>query len=598
MPDDNRSAWLEAWCELPAGIYPSRMTEGLFASVNAGWRAQHPTAPLSLLTVLGRQADADCSYLIEERLGRRGDAGDSRDCGAAGTLRGLHRVFVSDFDSAAERASCLPDVESLSKLRTRQQLRDALAERTRLGAASPLFLQVRSRWPDGPAVVEPLLQPSPLPPTDFVDPEQVAAYVPHLQAMVQHVGASLSAERIMGVLQLDRALWTGSDTDIGARAEFPWEPFLDVVVGPRNRPWSAHLTASVRRRMNRWWAGSVAQQRDWMICRFAFDFSPFVSETSLVRNANFYAGRAFGSIQPRSRPERFGSFVRTVYPNGLGELYADYRHDPDRIDRARHIVDSLYDQALSWAGAMVPPAAPDMLDTLRTLTVELGQQRGDRPASRAVPVPTRVCDAMRQARSSGVAEVLARIDEPARNADWKIQPFIATAYYQRSINRVIVPWALMHEPLLGPDVPAERAFALFGTVVAHEMAHAVLPATAEAWTAFVTATSLTEVVDLYHQATGSTEANGQVQAKLRELAADAIGLSWAYRAFCRELRQNPIQESAAEERSAGDRFLAYWATRWRGTPAAGFAHIDRHPLPQLRCDLAAVYISQLARQRR
>jgi Peptidase family M13 len=596
MPDHTRSAWLETWCELPGGVNSDNAAEGLFASVNAGWGARHPTAPLSLLTVLGKQADADCSYLIEERLGRRGDAGAPRDCGAAGTLLGLHRVFVSHFDSAAEHASCLPDVESLSKLRTRQQLRDALAERTRLGSASPLYLQVRSKWPDGPSVVEPVLHPSPLPPTDFNDPERVAAYVPHLQAMVQHVGATLSDERIMGVLELDRALWTEGDTGIGARAEFPWEPFLDVVVGPRKRPWSAHLTASVRRRMNRWWAGSVAQQRDWMICRFAFDFSPFVSEISLVRNAKFYSGRALGPIQPRSRPERFGSFVKTVYPDGLGELYAAYRYDPDRLDRACRIVDSLYEQALSWAEAMVPPAAPDLLDTLRTLRVQLGQQRNDRPASRAAPVLTRVCDIIRQARSSVVVEILAQIDEPARNANWKVQPFIATAYYQRSINKVIVPWALMHEPLLGPNVPAEQAFALFGTVVAHEMAHAVLPAVAEAWPDFVTATSLTEVVNRYHQATGITESNGQAQAKLRELAADAIGLSWAYSAFCRELRRNSTQENAAEERSSGNRFLAYWATRWRGTPAAGVAHIDRHPLPQLRCDLAAAYVSQLARQ--
>lgn len=571
---------LEAWCEPPAEPATQDRSQDLFTRVNAGWLAAHPDARPSLLRALADEADARCTSLIEELVD-----GESTGTGPEPVLSGLHRIFVSQFDPVAERDCCLVDVAQLSAITTREQMLTTLADMTRRGYCSPLHLQVRSS-DHGTPVVVPLLHPAPLPPTDFDDDARLSAYVRHMTVMTGHVGAPLSDERFRELVALDRALWVAPAQD-EPEHEFPWETFLQRAVGPRARPWSVQIGVAVRRRMTAWWAGDLQQQRDWMIGRLAYDLGPFVSEAALIANATFFAGRVLGLTRPRSRPERLVSFVKTVDPDSLAQLYANDRYDPVLLDRARTIFESLREQALAWAASVSGPGGvdPAVVATLQTLSIELGEQPKTGPgAGSADVVPPTVCDGIKAARAAAVDDVLALIDDPVRDADWKVQAFTASAYHQRSSNKVVVPWALIREPLLGPQLSDVQAYAMFGTLVAHEMAHAVLPSSTAGWPGFVAGAGLEPVLQEYRAATGPLEHRFTVSHH-RELAADALGYAWARDAFL------TVVEPPADDQ----RFLDHWATRWRGirpVGGAGSAHIEQHPPAVLRCNIAPSMVSR------
>jgi predicted metalloendopeptidase len=565
--------------------------------VNAAWQARHAGAPATLLKALTGEAERLCSNLINEQLV---GSSSTRVPGMSLAIAELHRAFISEFNSGTERESCRSDIEALTSPSSRNELLDLLADQTRRGYACPVFVRVQRERAHAPAIVVPVPHPSPIPPGDFQDAERTTGYVKHMLAILEYVGADVPAERVRQAVELDRELWAdlpAEPPELAEARDFPWGNFLSRVLGPRSGPWAPRVPGLVRRRMARWWAGTPQQLSDWMVCRFAYDFAPFVSDASFLANSTFFAGRVLGVTKPRSRPERFVSLVKTVYPDALAALYSRSVSDQETLERARGLGESLRRAALVWVESMAGRCAIDrqLKVTLETMALEFGDEPARSENSGRTPGtrPAGVCNAVRMARAREVADEHLAVDHPGRSARWKVAPYHAAAYYQRSSNKVVVPWALIREPLIGPGVPDLQAYALLGTIVAHEIAHAALPFEPAEWKRFVEGTFLTGTLDRYEGAALQGGFAPPNQTHYRELAADAIGYAWAAWAF-RSCRERPSASSKALMwTDHAGQFMALWATRWRGTPSPspeGLSHIDRHPPAPVRCDVAPTYL--------
>ncbi len=597
MTRESAQTWVDEWCDLAAAD-ADELGPDIYTEVNAAWEAARPDHPRSLLQALAKDEERLLSALIDEQVDQKNFTPDWP------ALAALHRIFVSEFNPAKELESCRPEVATVMAINDDHELRRVLADLTRAGIGSPLHL-VAHRAGDHGAVVVPTIHAAPLPPGDFDVDDRVDGYVRHMSAMVRHIGGSLSAEQVAGVVSLDRALWGDPPPTEVPGGHFPWKSFLRRAVGTQTEPWTSHVQPETGQRMAAWWAGTVEQKRDWMLCRIAFDLGPFVSEEALVQNSTFFARRILGIKRTRRRRERFVSFVKTVAPGTLAELYVGERRDEPTLRLARDIVDDLRREALAWTVAIHGPGADYSHDKqrIRDLVVELGEQ----PSAPAAPdhadsTGASVCHLVMQARSVDVARRLALIDAPWRDADWKIQPFTAVAYYQRSSNKVVVPWALMREPVLGPELPRVQAYAVFGALVAHEMAHALLPTSSADWSAFISRTSLHGVMEQFAAATRSIPGYVGKATHMREVAADALGFLWAYKAFGSGSAPFDDAEAGSDAVYGDDpapidrQFLRYWATRWRGAQPVGgegFAHIDHHPPTQLRCNIPPTYAGPL-----
>lgn len=565
---------LAEWCVLPVDADSAGERGDLFMRINGSWHTE-ADRPESLLKALALEADTRCRVLIDRSLA----------AGTDPTIATLHRIFVAGFDECAELASCRKDLDVIGRLGTRKDLLRHLARTTRDGYATPLYLQVRTAA-DGTPVVTPVLYPAPLPPEDYADPDRMTSYAAHLRAVLAVLGVDLCEDRLQAVIELERDLWAPAATG-GERRPFPWDSFLLDLVGPRARPWRTAVAPALIDRMAAWWRHDLIVLRDWLAWRYAYDFIPFVTEAAFEMNSKFFAGRVLGLTQPRRRPERFVSLVKTVAPGNLARLYVEDCQDEVVLRRAHGIVEDVRRAALNWARRLDPAVGADLQRAIDGLTVELGEQSGERAQTRCPELPT-VCAAIKHARQSYISTALERIDRPARDTDWRIAPFTAAAYYQRSSNSVIVPWGLLQEPLLPRDGCPAQAYAMFGSLVAHEMAHAVVPERSAAWPAFVRLTGLTGVLEHYDAATGNDGSTRSMDAPARELAADTLGLAWATEAFAASLDGCDDAQRNTQIRL----FFAYWATRWRGSQGVdrdGARHFERHPPARVRCNIPLDY---------
>jgi predicted metalloendopeptidase len=562
---------LDDWCALPEGYAGVAACDELFDTANEPWNRAHPDAPPSLLQALSSKAEAQCDALIARHV----EVAEPAD-----PLASLHRLFVTAFDSERERRSCAPDVAIVAEAASGDRVLPVLAELTRRGYGSPLYLTVQRLPGTARAAVVPRLHPAPLPPADFADQDRMSAYGAHMQAMVAALGGRIERPRMAGVIELDRRLW--STTPPAAGRPFPWTELLGEAIGERGGDWSSLITAGVRQGMDAWWAATAQQQADWMLCRLAYDFVPFLSESTFVANSLFFAGRVLGLTKPRSRPERFVSLAKTVFPAGVAARYVDAVRDASTLRRANYVARQVHDRALVWAGSV--GLEDETTRRLETLTVDLGES-GSQARDTPRPADPSVCDAIRAARRREVSEAIDLLDGHHAESRWRVQPYTAAAYHNAGSNAVVVPWALLTAPLVVANPPIQT-YALFGALVGHEIAHAVLPRNPDSWSDFVDRIGIGPVLDRYrHSIRGS--AGRAARTQQRELVADALGYAWAHAAACP--RRNGVGAGAREEQD----FLAAWATRWRGSRTGDDhdrSHVDRHPPTRLRCDLAPTYV--------
>jgi len=577
----------------------SSQTDDLFGRVNGPWHAVHPEASASLLRALGQDEERQIAEMIESCVASRPNRSDP-----AYVVARLHQLFVTDFDPHREQRACRVDLERIEAAQGDDALLRVLADSTRGGYGSPIHVGIGVV--DGGPIARASLHPAPLPPSDFADHSRTEAYVRHMSAMVDHIGTHLSDVRLHQVVALDRLLWTDAAVS-GAVAKtatdpLDWSRLLEQVVGTG----LARISVSddTCRRMAAWWATPEDHRRDWMVCRLAYDLGPFVSEEALERNSRFFAGRILGTAAPRARKQRFVSFVKTAVPEVLAEMYVGRRHDDALAASAGRLVEDLRRAALEWVCTLTArgtgPGYATMrhlADRLGGLAVELGAQPLDdyslddhspdqQGGDQVLEAASSVCAVVRHARAKAVGQQLAPLHAPERLTDWRFQPYTAAAYYQASANKVVVPWALLRPPLIGKCVPDVQTHAVLCSLIAHEMAHAVLPARAADWPAFVEATGLDVVVARLRAAECEVPGGRVTISHERELAADAIGFLWAHNAFAASTGDEQLHPG----------FLALWATRWRGVPTAdvGFVHLDRHPPARLRCNVAPTYVAAFA----
>ncbi|XP_049961838.1 endothelin-converting enzyme-like 1 [Schistocerca serialis cubense] len=70
------------------------------------------------------------------------------------------------------------------------------------------------------------------------------------------------------------------------------------------------------------------------------------------------------------------------------------------------------------------------------------------------------------------AEHARRLRQPADDDRWAY-PFVVNAFYEKTLNSIVVPLALLAQPYLRSDVPRYVGLGALGTALAHELLHAL-----------------------------------------------------------------------------------------------------------------------------
>lgn len=571
------AAWLlERWCELPPRTGSLRVGANLFDEVNSDWQAHHPAAR-PLLRLLADDAEQLCDVLVAR------PAPSASAAGRSDTFGELRRIFIDEFDEQVERGFALPFARRALEARTAEEVLQVLLEFTRAGCGSPIYVQTRPAQADRAAVVVPRVQTPPLPPGDYQAAERRHAYVRHMAAMAAAVGVDLTIDQIESALSFEQRFWFGPhDTPSTGAAEsaFPWNRFLRAIVGGRDHDWQFAVPPIVKRQLDAWWSGDVADQAVWLCLRVVFECVPFLSESTFKDNARFFSGRVLGVTDPRPRHKRFVSLAKTIQPDDVEALYVKQVADARVISRSHDVAESIREHAVGWSQARA--LGPEVTQRLLALTFELGANVDPRH-EKDPGAHLSVCQSFFDSRAASLRHQAELIDHPERVSPWVVPAHTATAYYAPESNSVVVPWAILRPPLVSASSPHLQTFALFGALVAHEAAHAILPSDDRSWEDFVVAAGLEKLVAKYEEqpAMARDVSLAVRHQRVRELVADALGLAWS---------------TAAARAHTSDRidptFLAFWATRWRGTTRqqGESGYFDKHPDPVTRCNLPPLFV--------
>lgn len=203
--------------------------------------------------------------------------------------------------------------------------------------------------------------------------------------------------------------------------------------------------------------------------------APCLSSAFVDQHDAFHGGVLKGR---RSRVPRFARVMGILQQHAgdaLGPAYAEVAFPPSTRRAAEEITAQMtaaLRRRLQQCEWMDDSSRARALDKAATLQIDLGHPR---------TWPT--WDHVGTSRSSFLANVqavrahaqrrnVAQLGEPVDATHWKLTPQTVDAYQDVSLNRIVIPAALLQPPLFDPAADAPLNYGALGAIIGHEMGHA------------------------------------------------------------------------------------------------------------------------------
>ncbi|MBT2531245.1 hypothetical protein J7E83_03715 [Arthrobacter sp. ISL-48] len=552
----------------------------MYASTHKSW-VTSGDAPVNLFHSLGKAAELRSEKALQKALQGSADVGIS--WGEKDELMRLWRLFVDDFSTERELVYCRDRISEIASLHDQTQLLMYFVSGIKNSFAVPLYsvaMRTRSKEVHVLRLIE-----TPIPKEDYSSARSLTEYSKHIEWVMAVFGADATLFGSVGpqdVVRLEKSLWHRETVPQEEwRGSFPRDEFLSQLAKAAGcTSDQIILPDELHRRLDSLWSVGLTTIKAWLAWRMALEFIPFVSDDTLKKNSRFFAGRRFGIYSVRSRPSRFVSLAKTVLPHIVEKAYTAEQEELGIIENARKIALDVKASAAAWAASgMTGNAGIDVaLSRMGSVTLELGQDPVGASAEILPMNISTVCAAVTWARGLSAINSF-RGPHPAR-VRWQVHSFDAVPYYQSSRNAIVIPWAVLRQPVISTGLVSADMYAFFGTIFGHELAHAVLPGESD-----LEAASKVWGLSSIFAATSERLSPAMIKSvgmrHARELAADALGYQWARSAALRILHGAAVPQD----------FDRAWAARWRENIGSPFSSSASHPSNRVRCDVPPALIN-------
>ncbi|HET9897321.1 MAG TPA: M13 family metallopeptidase [Streptosporangiaceae bacterium] len=596
-------------------------------------------AEATMLSLLSESVRAQVAALVNAIAGRPPAEQDE----AERQIAALHESFMNeDRIETLGAAAFEPGLAMIRSARSRKELSHVMGRLQAQGVGGALEVSVAIDSRSASRYVLVLSQggiglPAPLMLGQAGRPELLPQYAEHLRTMLGHAGVEPAAEVAATVFRLESALAAGHARpgpdgrhgtkrhrclagDLAARQQgLAWSSWLD---GLGDVPCDAIVELAQPQylaALEQWWEQhDLEDLRAWLIWRYVHEMVPFGARAVFADNFRFYGQALNGLSEPRPRPMRAVSIVETFFGDVVGRRYVAEHVDAGVIGAARELVAELtasFRARLERADWLRESTRATALRKLESMVFEIGSPSAAQPAAAWPADPADLIGNVLRGRAEQHSRELARLGRPVDRSEWKIDPHQATAYYRHGLNQVVVPAAVLQEPLFRPGGDPARNFAVLGVIVGHEMTHAFDNRGAQYdeigrvrnWWAQEDRAELRRRIDLLaaqFSAYSPSEVPGLKVSGARtagETVADIVGLRIALHAFAGTLRQRPRGRGTGPGLTPGERaeirrFFMYWAAMWRArcTPERMRERIssDRHAPPEFRCNGVVGHIEE------
>lgn len=315
----------------------------------------------------------------------------------------------------------------------------------------------------------------------------------------------------------------------------------------------------------------------WKVLHFA---ASYLHREVEEENFDFYYRKLFGQPEPEKRWKQAVSTVDMYIGEALGRLYVEQEFGEESRKRIAVMVDDLeevFGEKLKKLDWMSNETKQKALEKFSKFRAKIGFP------SRFIDYSTveiREDDYLGNVMRSNAFEFhreITRIGSPVDRELWYMTPPTVNAYFSPTENEIVFPAGILQPPFFDPELDDAVNYGSLGGTIAHEITHGFDDEgrkydergnLKEWWSeedsrAFLSRAQ--EVVDLYGSKEVLTGVKVNGNLTLGENIADLGGVSIAYEALERHLKQHPELRKNIGGFTPEQRFFLGWSQSWRSS---------------------------------
>jgi len=203
----------------------------------------------------------------------------------------------------------------------------------------------------------------------------------------------------------------------------------------------------------------------------AYLAAPFEEE-----NFAFFGTTMSGAKEPRPRWQRCVIATDSMLGEALGHEYVDRYLPPKAKDRARQMAVNIVDelkrsiQSRDW---MTAPTKAKALEKVSSLNIKIGYPDKWKDYTGVMIEPDSYLQNVLNARRYEVRDDLGQIGKPVDRGRWDMTPPTMNAYYNPSMNEIVVPAGYLQPPGFDPKGLDAINYGAVGVSIGHEISHGV-----------------------------------------------------------------------------------------------------------------------------
>ncbi len=322
----------------------------------------------------------------------------------------------------------------------------------------------------------------------------------------------------------------------------------------------------------------VAQWQNWLRFKLLDDAAPYLSDTFVSAQFDFYGKTLQGQQEQRARWKRVLGMIENSAGEAMGQRYVEVAFPASSKAQMQQLVDNLKValkariENLAWMGDATKKKAMEKLAAFNT---KIGYPDKWRDWTGLTTSRDSLYGNVTAASAFNYRWKLDKIGKPVDKDEWGMTPQTINAYYDPQRNEIVFPAAILQPPFFDPQADEAMNYGAIGAVIGHELTHGYDDQGArfgasgnfeEWWTKEDAAKFKALTAKLVKQYNGYTAASGLTEKvngnlTLGENIADLGGLNIAYDAFQKAVEGKPDPKTDGMTRD--QRFFLGFASAWR-----------------------------------
>ncbi|BDU73058.1 M13 family metallopeptidase [Mesoterricola silvestris] len=321
--------------------------------------------------------------------------------------------------------------------------------------------------------------------------DQRAAYVKHIARMFQLAGVKPGpAARVLALetrlAKVSRKLVDLRDPEANyhkldrkalaaAAPGFPWAAWFQAVELPASEAFVDVGQPEYVRGLGRLLHQvPLAHWKAYFTYRLLSSLSPYLGSDLEAEDFAFYGKKLTGSQEMRPRWERVLAVVDGAIGEDLGQLYVQRAFSPQAKAKVQEMV-KFHLQALgasirraTWMGDATKEQALKKLASLHAKVGYPDAWRDYRPMG--VKPQAYVLNVL-AARAFESRRALAKLGRPVDPAEWDMSPQTNNAYYNPSLNEIVLPAGILQPPFFDERADDASNYGELSSTIGHELLH-------------------------------------------------------------------------------------------------------------------------------